>query len=125
MYQYTLLNNDTIGRSPKGARPKTETRATLNREKCGSSSREMLYTSTKKIANIDRHKTRTQIFIDLCPRSLCVEPSCKIPPDENIRARYWKMFPCVSLEAFFKKSQVMIAKYIEECHEIHGCSSIH
>jgi len=29
------------------------------------------------------------------------------------------------LEAFFKKDQVLIAKYIEECHEIHGCSSIH
>jgi len=44
---------------------------------------------------------------------------------ENIRARYGNMFPCVSLEAFFKKDQVLIAKYIEECHEIHGCSSIH
>jgi len=27
--------------------------------------------------------------------------------------------------AFFKKDQVLIAKYIEECHEIHGCFSIH
>jgi len=44
---------------------------------------------------------------------------------ENIRARYGNMFPCVSLEAFFKKDQVLIANYIVECHEIHGCSSIH
>jgi len=49
--------------------------------------KEMLCSFTKKTANIDRHKTRTQIFIDLCPWSLCVEPCCKCFPDAGLQIK--------------------------------------
>ena len=46
---------------------------------------------------------------------------------EDIRARYASLFTTgltVSLEEFFQKDQALIAKFVEECYEIHGGSSV-
>jgi hypothetical protein len=39
--------------------------------------------------------------------------------------QHGSIFPCGSLEMFFKKDHAVIAKCIEECHEVHGHSVVH
>jgi hypothetical protein len=80
-----------------------------------------------QVGRFQRVPRENRICEQCCLHEVEDEEHCllKCTHYEDIRTRYGNLFPCVSLEAFFKKDHALIAKYIEECHDAHGGSLIH
>jgi hypothetical protein len=67
------------------------------------------------------------LFVNSTHQNLKYEELCLLncSHDEDIRVRYVGLFiegQIISLENIVKKDQALIAKYVEECYNIHGGS---